>query len=507
MRFLRPVVLAIGASVLLAGFTVGPGNAATARQVGLSPISWQPPPSDNVMGRAVVLPDGRTMSVTARTTFEGGGLNLILESSTSTGGSWSTPQLIRAIPLEFRVYGVPMRLAVSPSGSVIAVWSVYDTDEYSQPSVMYSAIFSAGSWSALPDVTDQYTLLDLRWTSDGTARLLSSTYSDGKASAYLLSGNAWRLLASTSDGDWYQGAISAQGTYAIASSIYDTTPAGYTVSTLETSSWSPPQLIPAPLNLADESSSQLLPSTPPVLITQISIAGKETISTYRLEASQAIPTTSPTFAGGECCLFAATDGLSRIILFSGYEYAITADVQTWTAPRSINERVSTAAFLGPNSDRAIVIAEGTVYVERDGVLVRSLVDWTLDEGSARPYVAPGSTDKISVFMGRDDYDSAGPLENVGFTALVTLSVPGSVQSPTATAGKRSLTIRWAPPSDIGGSPILRYEYQVNAGPWKKSKRPSVTLKRLQPKKRVTVTIRAVNAVGVGTAVKVTGTPK
>jgi hypothetical protein len=64
-----------------------------------------------------------------------------------------------------------------------------------------------------------------------------------------------------------------------------------------------------------------------------------------------------------------------------------------------------------------------------------------------------------------------------------------------------VTVSWKPPADDGGSAILRYRVRYGKAdrwkPWTSVESPSYRLTGLRAKKKYTVEVRAVNAVGSG----------
>ena len=52
------------------------------------------------------------------------------------------------------------------------------------------------------------------------------------------------------------------------------------------------------------------------------------------------------------------------------------------------------------------------------------------------------------------------------------NAPGAPRNLTATPGDREVTLTWSPPLSDGGTPIIRYEYQVDGGAWSETDGPA-----------------------------------
>ena len=96
------------------------------------------------------------------------------------------------------------------------------------------------------------------------------------------------------------------------------------------------------------------------------------------------------------------------------------------------------------------------------------------------------------------------------SATPAIPKPGPVQNLLASAGDRSVTLRWDAPLSDGGSPITRYEYQRSGGSWATvsggASARSKTVSGLTNGTTYTFSVRAVNAVGNGAASSATATP-
>lgn len=89
---------------------------------------------------------------------------------------------------------------------------------------------------------------------------------------------------------------------------------------------------------------------------------------------------------------------------------------------------------------------------------------------------------------------------------VPVSRPGKVTSIKAVGLKGKVKVTWQPPTDVGASDQVTYQYQANKGIWKSTSKNRVTIKGIKGKK-ITVKVRAVNAAGFGQAVRTSATPK
>jgi hypothetical protein len=89
----------------------------------------------------------------------------------------------------------------------------------------------------------------------------------------------------------------------------------------------------------------------------------------------------------------------------------------------------------------------------------------------------------------------------GFTSASSKSVtprkaPGAVTKPRAVGVAGGVRVTWAVPASKGGARVTGYEYRVGDGRWQKTSDTSVTI-RAKAGERVSVTIRAMSAVGPG----------
>ena len=89
------------------------------------------------------------------------------------------------------------------------------------------------------------------------------------------------------------------------------------------------------------------------------------------------------------------------------------------------------------------------------------------------------------------------------TVKLSTSEPGRPRNFTVTAGDRSATLNWAPPTRMGGSSIYTYEYRYKTdgeyGDWidTGTAGTSHVVRRLKPVTEHTFELRAVNDTGGG----------
>ena len=105
-------------------------------------------------------------------------------------------------------------------------------------------------------------------------------------------------------------------------------------------------------------------------------------------------------------------------------------------------------------------------------------------------------------------EGEGPASRVSATPAV--SKPGPVRNLSASAGDRSVTLRWEVPLSNGGSPITRYEYRRDGESWATvsggASARRKTVSSLTNGTTYTFYVRAVNSVGGGSSRSITATP-
>jgi titin len=135
-------------------------------------------------------------------------------------------------------------------------------------------------------------------------------------------------------------------------------------------------------------------------------------------------------------------------------------------------------------------------------------DYSLDNGSSWSRVDPSSTQLRAVITGLTNgvhytgmiravtVAGAGKPSNAfGFTPL---SVPSKPVTVTTTAGSKSIALEFTAPLSDGGSPVIRYGYSIDGGPWKSlGTKKAKVIKNLTNGTTYSVRVVAMNAIGFG----------
>ena len=124
-------------------------------------------------------------------------------------------------------------------------------------------------------------------------------------------------------------------------------------------------------------------------------------------------------------------------------------------------------------------------------------DWVTIPASSTNYIA------TDVGRGESRYFQVRGVNQLGtgidseIISAMTASVPAAPRDLVAYRGNRRISLRWKPPTDDGGIPILRYEYRLGSGAWKSigSTDTSFTITNLQNGTQYSVRVRAVNTAG------------
>ena len=92
-------------------------------------------------------------------------------------------------------------------------------------------------------------------------------------------------------------------------------------------------------------------------------------------------------------------------------------------------------------------------------------------------------------------DADGDTDELTF-AIVKSGTPSAPRNLRATPGDRHVSLQWTEPASDGGSPIVRYDYQVDDRPWKSTggTETSYVVRELENGTTYTFRVRAVNAV-------------
>ena len=125
-------------------------------------------------------------------------------------------------------------------------------------------------------------------------------------------------------------------------------------------------------------------------------------------------------------------------------------------------------------------------------------DW-IPNGLALTVTVTGLTNGQSYVFYVQAVNSAGPSSSVASVVATPAAVPGPPQGVTAAGGNGQVTLAWMAPSDNGGSPVLRYEYEIDgSGTWMDAGSDMTeTVMGLMNGTSYLFRVRAVNAVGAG----------
>ena len=119
------------------------------------------------------------------------------------------------------------------------------------------------------------------------------------------------------------------------------------------------------------------------------------------------------------------------------------------------------------------------------------------------YTDPTTGNDANALQDRTGNDVASFTETVTNNSQVTpVTAPGAPTGLTATAGNRQVTLSWTAPTDTGGAPIERYEYEPDgSGTWTSTGGTTTryTVTGLTNGQSYTFRVRAVNRIGASTA--------
>lgn len=477
-------------------------------QSSVGPVDWLKAPARSIAGSAAVLPDGTTLVWSARLGTSAGGLALVVESRTTTGGAFSAATTVMTVPIPWVPRDVPVELAVSPDGTVIATWGVIERKNSDGGLSAYSAVYKSGAWTSLPALERQVPMA-VRWADDGKARLLTRTSDGPGAMAYVLESSGWALIATQTERDWPAGVIGPQGNFALMSGYYAEEPPGAYYAVLEGTRWTGTRHVPAPLNLSWRASLSLQGTSPFALALNYAIGDLPYFNFYTLTAATHDEVEVPDLGEG-CCISITSNERQRLTIFrqdddlrGDIKYAQTSDLRTWTVHSVEAENSLTLAdYVGLDESQLLAVIGSDIYLTRNGELVPVRNDAGFEDGITS--VADGSGETIAFYtVGYGAWEYRAPLERIGLTELTTLQPPGPVSSLAAKAAKGIIVVTWLPPRDPGSRAVSRYEYQVDNGAWTSTRVPRLTLRKVPKGVRVTVSVRAVNSVGYGPTMSVT----
>ena len=138
------------------------------------------------------------------------------------------------------------------------------------------------------------------------------------------------------------------------------------------------------------------------------------------------------------------------------------------------------------------------------------VTWTSTGGTAPSHTVTGLTNGQPYTFKVRAVNSAGQSAASGSrSATPTTTEPEAPESLRFTPGDQQVTLRWRAPTNDGGEPILRYEYdQDGSGTWISTDgtATSHTVTGLNNGQTYTFRVRAVNALGTGAVVMLEATP-
>ena len=138
------------------------------------------------------------------------------------------------------------------------------------------------------------------------------------------------------------------------------------------------------------------------------------------------------------------------------------------------------------------------------------VTWTSTGGTAPSHTVTGLTNGQPYTFKVRAVNSAGQSAATNSqSATPTTTEPEAPESLRFTPGDQQVTLRWRAPTNDGGEPILRYEYdQDGSGTWISTDgtATSHTVTGLNNGQTYTFRVRAVNALGTGAVVMLEATP-
>ena len=138
------------------------------------------------------------------------------------------------------------------------------------------------------------------------------------------------------------------------------------------------------------------------------------------------------------------------------------------------------------------------------------VTWTSTGGTAPSHTVTGLTNGQPYTFRVRAVNSAGQSAASGSrSATPTTTEPEAPESLRFTPGDQQVTLRWRAPTNDGGAPILRYEYELDfSDTWTSTggTASSYTVTGLNNGQTYTFRVRAVNALGTGAVVMLEATP-
>jgi hypothetical protein len=503
------VCLAAALALVAASQSAATANTGVSDTKALAPIAWSGPPVKNAVGDVVALPDGRAMAISVVKSFDGTSIVGTLESRFLSEGVWSAPTRIGQQLLQPEPW-ISVEASVDQDGRVLASFAF---NSYDPPTTVKAATFQNGTWSLLPDLPGARRVAAQRWTSDGQPMLLVTTARE--AQAYVVEGTSWKLLAETPADTYVRGAISPSGAFLLVDldGSYGQGAVGFPYQVMTNGSWSERGIIRVPLDVASNVEVLLGPVEPIQVLISYTVLDQQYLKAFELSPSMT-EVAAPNIDTWDGWLLLPTDQQTKVAFVSSSEdRGVHVSYKEGAGPWSPSQTLSWAgypssAYVGSPS-RLLVASGGKVYLQQPDGLRLAVVNNRINDpdSDTRTFTFSSSGDEIVLWNSDYNEDSLRPL-SVGSTRLVDPAPPGAVTSPVAQARKAGLTVRWKPPAQDGGSPIVGYEYRTSPrSAWVKTARLSVVITGLKAGKPVTVQIRPYNSVGYGPTTSVRGIPK
>lgn len=499
----------VALALVAASQSAATANTGVSDTKALAPIAWSGPPVKNAVGDVVALPDGRAMAVSVTKSFDGTSIVGTLESRILSGGLWSAPTTIGQQVLPSEPW-ISVEASVNPDGRVLASFAF---NAYDPPTTVMAAIFQNGSWTLLPALPGARRVAAQRWTPTGQPMLLVTTA--GEAQAYVVEGTSWKLLADTPADTYVAGAISPSGAFLIVDldGSYRQGEVGFPYQAMTNGVWSERGIIRVPLDVASNVNVLLGPIEPIQVLVSYTVLDQQYLKAFEL-APTMTEVAAPNVDTWDGWLLLPTDQQTKVAFVSssedrGVHVSYKEGTGAWSPSQTLSwAGYPSSAYVGSPS-RLLVASGGKVYLQQSDGLRLALVNNRINDpySDTRTFTFSSSGNEIVLWNSDYNEDSLRPL-SVGTTRLVDPGPPGAVTSPSAQARKAGLTVRWKPPAQDGGSPILGYEYRTSArSAWVKTARLSVAISGLKAGKPVTVQIRPYNSVGYGPTITVRGIPK
>ena len=106
-----------------------------------------------------------------------------------------------------------------------------------------------------------------------------------------------------------------------------------------------------------------------------------------------------------------------------------------------------------------------------------------------------ATNSAGTSQPSESSDSVVPTESI--------SKPPKITDLAVKSRKRRVIVTWSPPTNLGGSDSVSYQYRINKKKWTETNKTRIVV-RGKSGKKITVRVRAVNEAGPGPAARVSG---